>query len=200
MPSITIHEEVGYYISKKINIDSYDYYLGIIAPDSPNLEGLGPKEERWAAHIRRKDLKEWRKQIKKFYESEKNNYPKDFLLGYYIHILTDIIYDDYIYKKVKTKIINDNHTSLEAHEVMSKDMNNYYFPEIEIIKKKLLQNNVTYNINNISKKLLLEWKKKQANILINDNKSIYITNDIIEELNIKVYDELKLLLCINNIY
>lgn len=103
MPSTTIHEKVGYEIGKKLNVTSYDYYLGLLAPDAPNLNGFAPKEERWPAHIRRKDLKEWRKALQNFYISNIKNYNKEFLLGYYIHILTDIIFDDYYYKDIRKK-------------------------------------------------------------------------------------------------
>ena len=60
MPNITIHEKIGYELSKELNTNSYDYYLGLLSPDTPNLNGFGPKEERWASHVRRKDLNEWR--------------------------------------------------------------------------------------------------------------------------------------------
>ena len=43
MPNVMIHEEVGYYLSKKLNKNSYNYFLGIIAPDAPNTYGFGKK-------------------------------------------------------------------------------------------------------------------------------------------------------------
>ena len=97
MPSIIIHEKVGETIGKQLGIHSYDYYLGLLAPDAPNLEGFGSKEERWMAHQRRKDRDEWREAILKFYHQEKDHYPKDFIKGYYIHVLTDIVYDSFFY-------------------------------------------------------------------------------------------------------
>ena len=97
MPNVMIHEEVGYFISKKINKKSYDYFLGLLAPDAPNTYGFGKKEDRWLAHQRKNDYNEWRNSLKEFYQKEKNNYPQNFLLGYITHILTDIIYDDYFY-------------------------------------------------------------------------------------------------------
>lgn len=79
MPSAIIHEKVGYLLRKKLNINSYDYYLGLIAPDSPNLNGFAPKDERWPAHVRRKELNEWREALFKFYLKNKESYNKDFL-------------------------------------------------------------------------------------------------------------------------
>lgn len=190
MPNIMIHEEVGYFISKKINNDSYNYFLGLLAPDAPNTYGFGKKEDRWLAHQRKNDYNEWRNSLKEFYEKEKNRYDKDFLLGYCVHILTDIIYDEFLYLKVREEILKDNITLEESHEVMRKDMDKYYFDEIEIIKDILKREKITYEINGISKELMYEWKNKILNELTNENKSIYMTNEIINTLNELVYKEL----------
>lgn len=190
MPNIMIHEEVAHYLSNKINKNSYNFYLGIIAPDSPNTYGFGKKEDRWLAHQRRKDYNEWRNSLNEFYQKEKNNYDEDFLLGYYIHILTDIIYDDFLYLKVREKILKDNHSLEESHDIMRTDMDKYYFNEIEEIKDILNKDNVTYEINGISKELMSEWKEKVLKELNNKNESIYITQEIIDTLNELVYKEL----------
>ena len=190
MPNVMIHEEVGYYLSKKLNKNSYNYFLGIIAPDAPNTYGFGKKEDRWLAHQRKKDYNEWRNSLKDFYEKEKNNYDEDFLLGYYIHILTDIIYDDYLYLKVKEEILKSTIDKDKYHEIMRADMDKYYFKEIEIIKDILSKENKTYEINGISKELMLEWKSKVLKDFASDNTSVYITNEIINTLNELVYKEL----------
>lgn len=190
MPNIMIHEEVGHYLSNKINKNSYNYYLGLLAPDSPNTYGFGKKEDRWLAHQRRKDYDEWRKSLKDFYQVEKTNYDEDFLLGYYIHILTDIVYDDFLYLRVREEILKNNHTLEESHDIMRNDMDKYYFKEIENIKEILNSNNTTYEINGISKELMSEWKDKTLNELTTENKSIYLTDEIINELNELVYKEL----------
>lgn len=190
MPNIMIHEEVGHYLSKKINKNSYNFFLGILAPDSPNTYGFGKKEDRWLAHQRRKDYDEWRSALKEFYQKEKTNYDEDFLLGYYIHILTDIIYDDFLYLKVREEILKDNHTLEESHDIMRNDMDKYYFNEIEDIKSILNKDNTTYEINGISKELMSEWKEKVLREINNKNESIYITQEIIDTLNELVYKEL----------
>lgn len=190
MPNIMIHEEVGYYISKKININSYNYYLGILAPDSPNLEGFAPKVERWTAHARRKDYNEWRNSLKDLYNNYKDKIDNDFLIGYYIHILTDIVFDDYFYLDIREKILQDGYKLEESHQVMLDDYNKYYFNEIEGIKEILNSSNESFNINNINKELLIKWKNKSINNLSKNNTSKYITNEVINNLNEKVYKEL----------
>lgn len=190
MPNIMIHEEVAYFLSKKINKNSYNYFLGVLAPDAPNTYGFGKKEDRWLAHQRKKDYNEWRKSLKEFYQKEKNNYEEDFLLGYYIHILTDIVYDDFIYLKVREKIIEDGYSMEECHDIMRNDMDKYYFKEISDIKEILNKENTTYEINGISKELMGKWKDKTLNELSNINESRYISDDVINTLNELVYKEL----------
>ena len=80
VPSIIIHEEVGYYLSDKINKNSYEYYLGILAPDAVNLEGFAEEKERWTSHIRKQLWKnfprkimyqKWKKKEIKLYKKNK---------------------------------------------------------------------------------------------------------------------------------
>lgn len=189
MPSSIIHEEVGYFIGKKYNISSYDYYLGLIAPDSPNLEGFAPKEERWTAHQRSANYDEWKENLKNFYKKEKNNYPKDFIFGYALHILTDIIFDEYIYSGLKETIEKSGVSKYDSHNIMSADMQKYYFPEIvEIIET--LKKSTSYDILNISKDLMLKWKEKQFDLWPSKNSCVYINESIINKLNNIVLDEM----------
>ena len=189
MPNVMIHEEVGYFLSNKLNKNSYNYYLGLLAPDSPNTYGFGKKEDRWLAHQRRKDYNEWRNSLKEFYNQEKNNYNEDFLLGYYIHILTDIIYDDFLYLKVREEILKDGYSLEESHDIMRNDMDKYYFNEIEEVKNILSKGNETFEINGINKELMSKWKDKVLEEFTNKNESIYITKELINTLNELVYKE-----------
>ena len=45
-----------------------------MAPDSVNLEFFAPKEDRWTAHLRKRDLTDWRINLRKYYDKNKNNY------------------------------------------------------------------------------------------------------------------------------
>lgn len=193
MPSTIIHEEVGFYLSKKLNINSYDYYLGLLAPDAPNLESFASKEERWTAHQRDKDYEKWYNNAKKFYKNNKDNFNKDFLIGYYIHIITDIAYDNILYKQVREEIEKENMNE-DGHTIMTKDMNNYYFKEIELIKDILSKSNKSYDILNISKDKLNKFKIKCLNNFTNKNTSVFITKDVIDKLNEKVFNAISKIL------
>ncbi|MBR3210890.1 MAG: hypothetical protein IKF71_03010 [Bacilli bacterium] len=189
MPTINIHEKVGYEIGKKVNLHSYDYYLGLLAPDAPNLKGFAPKEERWMAHQRREDYDDWRDALHRFYQQEKDHYPREFLLGYFIHILTDIVYDDFFYLKVREKILND-YSLEESHQVMRNDMEKYRFLEMSMIQDLLKKNHTSYDILNISSKELSLWKEKQISLFQKETSCDYITEDIINALVDEVYKEL----------
>ena len=189
MPNTMIHEKVGFEIGKRIHKNSYDYYLGLLAPDAPNLDGFAPKEERWRAHQRKKNRKEWRENLNFFYEKVKKEYPEDFLLGYYIHILTDIIYDDFLYDEVREEI-EKTISHEEAHDAMREDMDKYYFEEIEEIRNCLKEQNKSYAILNISKEKLDMWKEKEVSVWKHSNTSRYITEKVVKKLEEKVYEEL----------
>ena len=194
MPITNIHEEVALNISKQINhLDTKDFYLGNYAPDSPNLKSLAEKSLRWTAHQRRENRNDWRKSLRDFYNKEKNNYPKNFLLGYVTHILTDIIYDDFFYDDVTKQIKKDYPNEQDTHSIMGEDMSKYayhskYKNKVEEVLKE--QDNF-YNILNISKDMMFKYKEKILNESKNTEKNIYITEELIKKLSDKVLIELQ---------
>lgn len=195
MPNIFIHEKIAYNIAKKLNyLDTPDFYLGALSPDAVNVLGFAKKEERWTSHMRDKNLSLWRNNIYNFYHEEKNNYPSTFIDGYIIHILTDIVFDDYFYNDIVKSIINDQKNTKDAHSLLQKYMNEYAIKnkdnqEINYIKEKLNQAK-SIKIKNISKEKLTTWKNQQ---LIYETSSLksnpYITDNLIEKLTNIVQEE-----------
>ena len=194
MPITNIHEEAALNISKQINhLDTKDFHLANYAPDSPNLKSLAEKSLRWTAHQRRENRNDWRKSLRDFYNKEKNNYPKNFLLGYVTHILTDIIYDDFFYDDVTKQIKKDYPNEQDTHSIMGEDMSKYayhskYKNKVEEVLKE--QDNF-YNILNISKDMMFKYKEKVLNESKNTEKNIYITEELIKKLSDKVLIELQ---------
>ncbi len=68
-------------------------YLGAISPDSVNINGHAPKAIRWPAHLRVADLDAWTENAREFYNNNKGKTDEDFLKGYILHIITDILWD-----------------------------------------------------------------------------------------------------------
>ena len=192
MPNIRIHEEVAYiYTRTHKEFDNKNFYLGVLAPDTPNLNGFGKKEERWTAHQRDKDYDIWENKIKKFYEENKNKYDKYFIFGYLFHVITDIVYDRDFYLDVREIILKDNISLEDSHNVMRQDMDYYgtNFKEFDYIKNKLLELDEYYDILNINKDKLEQWTKKnlQKEEIIQTK---YISNEIINKLEKIVEKEL----------
>lgn len=103
MPGAITHLKTAHYILKN-EIASVSqpkqFYLGSISPDSVNVNGHADKSIRWPAHLRDSDLDVWLNNVKQFYELQKSETKSDFLLGYIIHIITDIVWDKYFEKQL----------------------------------------------------------------------------------------------------
>lgn len=194
MPITSIHEEVALLLTKKYKyLDTKDFYLGAYAPDSVNLHGFASKELRWTAHQRRQDLNDWRSALRDFYNQEKNNYPKNFLLGYVTHILTDIIFDDYFYDDIKHKMLEDNIPEEKTHPLMGEDMecyttnSNYKDKIISVLKNQ----DTYYDILNITAKDMELFGQKVLNTNYKKDKNTYITEQLLINLSEAVNKELK---------
>lgn len=196
MPNIRIHEEIAYIFTKKHKeYDNNYFYLGVLAPDTPNLKGFGKKEDRWIAHQREKDLDKWQNKIIDFYNNNKNNYNHYFIFGYLFHVITDIVYDRDFYLNVRELILKDNIPIEETHDIMRKDMDYYgsKFVEYSKIKKELKEIKTFYSILNVNKQELEEWTKMNINEeIIGEPK--YITKELINNIEQKVEEELKILI------
>ena len=128
----------------------------------------------------------------KFYLENKAKYNEDFLLGYVIHILTDIVYDEYFEEKIKKEILKENNEKNYWYIKWS-DMDKYSFKDKKKIIHILNQEDKYYEITNITEDKLRKWKIKFTKDLEKENKSIYFNQKIIDNLNIRVEEELKIL-------
>ncbi len=94
MPGPITHLKVAYIYNKEMGGKfSPQLYLGSICPDSVNVDGHAEKEIRWPAHLRDKDLNVWYQNAKRFYEENITKYDNSYLVGYILHIVTDIAWD-----------------------------------------------------------------------------------------------------------
>jgi len=190
MPNFVIHEKVGYDIGKILNKYSYNYYLGLLAPDSNKIRVYLSDKERWYSHVRVKDYDSWKILLKNFYYDNIEYFDKDFLLGYIIHILTDIIYDVYYYNDVINRMKNDCICTDNYHQLMFMDMDNYYFDELYGIMDILRNGSTTYKIQNIKNSEMRRWKNLEISRVGRYNTCYYINDEIIKGLEEKVMNEL----------
>ncbi len=111
MPSSMIHLNIAYSIAQKAGISIKNMpslILGSVSPDAVNAGVVqAPKEMRYPAHLRDRDLKIWENNV--FEYAKKFNIPdKAFLLGFMIHILTDIKWDELVQPSMLKRIAAEN--------------------------------------------------------------------------------------------
>lgn len=169
MPTSLFHLNVSKKIAEKYpEYDTPNFYIGAIAPDAVNLNGFAERSIRWEAHKRAKDLDEWKQNIIKFFKQEKDNFKKDYLLGYVVHVLTDIVADELYYRDGLYEDIVKNRTSEDKAFGFFKDqiqvyensqLNEEWWKDI----KEKLKNIDAYPINNISKNEIYGWRDKVLN-------------------------------------
>jgi len=192
MPSSNIHLKVANELNKRLNINSLDFIVGNIAPDSVNINGFAPKEVRWAAHLRDKDYDVWIENIKQFYELYKDKINNEFLLGYVSHALTDVVHDKYLYMRQKEQLIKDTNCDInDAHNLLRDDMGNYTFKEFSKLKDQLQTYENKYEVLNIKKEELNNWIRKVLDSYRENTTSKYQTEEDIELLIKTVGDILK---------
>lgn len=107
MPSSMIHLNIAYSIGKKARVKKDDMpslILGSVSPDAVNTGVIqAPKEIRYPAHLRDRDLKIWESNVFEYAKSCKVA-DKAFLLGFMIHILTDIKWDELVQPSMLERI------------------------------------------------------------------------------------------------
>lgn len=162
MPKLLIHLKVGYeYVKRHKQYDNEQFYLGLIAPDAVNLNGFAEKEKRWSAHIRSKDLEEWKNNIINFYNENRDKFDNSYIYGYLIHVLTDIFFDEKnpkeIFPKIEEKVGKE-----KLREEYNNQMDLYECSQIQeewwkYVEQKL-SNSKAETINNINKEDIESWK------------------------------------------
>lgn len=162
MPSILFHMKVGIeFIKKNPNLDKPQFYLGLIVPDAVNVDGFAPKEKRWPAHLRDKDLDIWENNIIDFYKNNKEKYEELYLYGYVVHVLADIVCDRVYTEEVKPLLKGKNIE--DTYEYYRNEIEKYENSQVEeewwkkVIENLEIANPIT--INGISADMIKRWEK-----------------------------------------
>lgn len=100
MASSMIHIVVANEINKKLNRDKSKLLIGTIAPDISKLIG----ESKIKSHFQ--DRNDNIPNLDKFLNKYKNNLDDDFVLGYYIHLVTDYLWFKYFMTEIKLEDSN----------------------------------------------------------------------------------------------
>ena len=163
MASALIHMAVADKLNKKLKRRESEYLIGSIAPDVARIIGM----DRNITHFQTDD--EEYPNLERFLEKYEKDLNNDFVMGYYIHLLTDYFWYKYFY----TEIVNEN-------TITKTDGSTVKLTEDEI--RKLIYNDYT----NLNMKLIEEYN---LNLKIFYNE-IPKLEKIIEEMPIDKIDKL----------
>ena len=185
MPSIVIHVAVANKVAKNLNMFNKDYMVGAIAPDLSVLVG----NERAYSHFC--DDFYGAPNIDKFLYKYRKDLNKFFVLGYFVHLYTDYLFETYFVpsffdekKDIITKIdgtrFKCNHAGMKQYLY-----NDYTDLNIKLINKykldfSFLDEEYTSNSNDIDEipmdkisllytktKDIIEKSKEKKNLLFN---------------------------------
>lgn len=207
MASILIHLAVGKKVNEKLCKKEEPFLTGCIAPDLAKMIGIS----RDVSHFKTNTDYDLNKFLNKYRKYISN----DYVLGYYIHLLTDYLwyryftsefYDDTSIVKLdntKHKIVSENMAKLYLYNDYSKismDLINYYDLDLEFFyKNEYYSNNIIDEIPYDKINILMEetvrilQRKEFANSLTFDFNNVKQFIDVSVDLIISNLKENKLI-------
>ncbi len=157
MPSWKTHIEIAKRISEKLNITNNElneFMIGSILPDINNGYVV-KKISNIYSHKKTHYEENGGITYVNFYNQYKNLIKEPLILGYYVHLYTDYIWNNDFYSRIEKNVNYCNYTSNELREIKHNDFklyNNKYVKNTiniinidEVLNKIKLINNVSIN-------------------------------------------------------
>lgn len=175
MASSVIHLAIAKKLKKYLNVkNSYDYYLGAIAPDLSKQISRTKKLSHFLF-----DTREDVPNMDKFTEKYKYFYKNDFELGYYIHLYTDKIWFNEFINSItyrnSVKLLDGTIIKATEQEITSMIYQDYTNINIQLIDEYNLDLSLFYEEFSKPHSCLDEIPLNKLNILI-DKMGIIIEN------------------------
>lgn len=180
MPSTVIHLCIAKQINKKFKFDEQLLYLGSIAPDISKFSNFS----KLKTHFSNQDYPD-EPIIKDFYKKYQNKFNDPFILGYFIHLIADDLWNKYIYaknnspKEVITKLLYIDYYSLNKkliseYQIDLSKLNNYDYntlSQIDDLSFDQLPTLITETINVVNSS-----KEQEPMIITIDDTRKFITD------------------------
>ncbi len=146
MPLPMVHFKTAYVVlsnNAAIGIDQPQYYIGSLAPDGVHSRINYTFLDRSRSHLESKDTLQWFENVDHFLLNYKNSSGFSFYLGYAVHIMTDILWQE--------KVLNRFHQAYqriqnpEFSDVRQAYINEMCFLDIQIYHAEKTFRNKIWN-------------------------------------------------------
>lgn len=183
MASSVIHMAVANEVNKVLKRDNSKLLIGSIAPDISKQIG----QDRTISHF---IFEDGLIDLDKFLDKYKNNLDDDFVLGYYIHLLTDYFWFKYFMPEITNysiiKTLDGKELSLSKEEICKYIYNDYTNINIRVINEYNMDLKIFFNelpeIKNIIEEIPMDKLQviidKAGNIIMNSTNGKNYTFDI----------------------
>ena len=183
MASSVIHMAVANEVNKVLKRDNSKLLIGSIAPDISKQIG----QDRTISHF---IFEDGLIDLDKFLDKYKNNLDDDFVLGYYIHLLTDYFWFKYFMPEITNysiiKTLDGKELSLSKEEICKYIYNDYTNINIRVINEYNMDLKIFFNELPEMKKIIEEIPMdklqvivdKAGNIIMNSTNGKNYTFDI----------------------
>ncbi|NMA35192.1 MAG: zinc dependent phospholipase C family protein [Clostridiaceae bacterium] len=84
-----------------------EFYLGCISPDAVHMRKNAGKQDKHVTHLHAENSDQWKRNVIEFIRQNRSKVNYAFRLGYGIHILTDILWNETLYEKFRTEYEKD---------------------------------------------------------------------------------------------
>ena len=172
MASSVIHMAVANEVNKVLKRDNSKLLIGSIAPDISKQIG----QDRTISHFKFED---GLIDLDKFLDKYKNNLDDDFVLGYYIHLLTDYFWFKYFMPEITNysiiKTLDGKELSLSKEEICKYIYNDYTNINIRVINEYNMDLKIFFNELPEIKKIIEEIPMDKLQVIV-DKAGLIIMN------------------------
>lgn len=163
MASSVIHMAVANEVNKVLKRDNSKLLIGSIAPDISKQIG----QDRTISHF---IFEDGLIDLDKFLDKYKNNLDDDFVLGYYIHLLTDYFWFKYFMPEITNysiiKTLDGKELNLSKEEICEYIYNDYTNVNIRVINEYNMDLKIFFNELPEIKKIIEEIPMDKLQVII----------------------------------